>query len=85
MHPPHGPLKIGANRQITLPAELMRKLDLAPSDSVYVAMSDETEGALIVLPVERLVGWLDAGRRSDDGSRPDSLPLDGDGEGSERK
>ena len=38
---PRGPFKIGANRQITLPAELMRRIHLAPHDSVYVAMADD--------------------------------------------
>lgn len=63
MNPPHGPFKIGANRQITIPAELLKRIDLAPGDSVYVAMADDVEGSLIVVPVERLVGWIDAGRR----------------------
>ena len=62
MHPPHGPFRIGANRQITIPAELLKRIDLAPGDSVYVAMADDVDGALVVIPVERLVGWLDAGR-----------------------
>lgn len=64
MHPPHGPFRIGANRQITLPAELLGRLDLAPGDSVYVAMAEDVEGAMTVIPVERLVSWLDAGRRA---------------------
>lgn len=63
MNPPHGPFKIGANRQITIPAELLKRIDIAPGDSVYVAMADDVEGSLIVVPVERLVGWIDAGRR----------------------
>lgn len=63
VHPPHGPFRIGANRQITIPAELLKRIDLAPGDSVYVAMADDVDGALVVIPVEKLVGWLDAGRR----------------------
>ena len=58
VHPPHGPFKIGANRQITMPAELLKRIDLAPGDAVYVAMADDVEGALIVVPVERLVNWI---------------------------
>ena len=65
MQPPHGPIKIGANRQITLPAQLMRQIDLAPHDSVYVAMAEDVEGTLTVIPVEKLVGWIDAGQRHD--------------------
>lgn len=62
MQPPHGPIRIGANRQITLPAALMRQIDLVPQDSVYVAMAEDTE-TLMVIPVEKLVSWIDAGRR----------------------
>lgn len=64
VNPPHGPFKIGANRQITIPAELLKRIDLAPGDSVYFAMAVDVEGSLIVVPVERLVSWVDAGRRS---------------------
>ena len=65
MQPPYGPIKIGANRQITLPAALMRQVDLAPQDSIYVAMAEDTEETLMVIPVEKLVNWIDAGRRRD--------------------
>lgn len=73
MNPPHGPFKIGANRQITIPAELLKRIDLAPGDSVYVAVADDVEGSLIVVPVERLVSWIDAGRRSSFGSSAESV------------
>jgi AbrB family looped-hinge helix DNA binding protein len=65
--PPHGPFKIGANRQITLPAELLRRINLDPGDSVYVATTEEIEGALVVIPVEQLVTWIEAGRRQGHG------------------
>ncbi len=65
VQPPHGPIKIGTNRQITLPAALMRQIDLAPHDSVYVAVAEDDEGTLTVIPVEKLVNWIDAGRRRD--------------------
>ena len=65
MQPPYGPIKIGANRQITLPADLLRQIDLAPHDSVYVIKADDTEDTLTVVPVEILVRWLEAGRRLD--------------------
>lgn len=61
MQPPYGPFRIGANRQVTLPAELMKQIRLAPGDSVYVAVSESVEGALVVVPVERLVSWIDKG------------------------
>ena len=65
MQPPYGPIRIGNNRQITLPANLMRQIDLAPHDSVYVAIAEESEGTLMVIPVEKLVTWLDVGRRQE--------------------
>lgn len=68
MQPPHGPFKIGANRQITLPAELLGRLQLDAGDSVYVAQADDDSGTLLVIPVEKLVAWLDAGRNSDTSS-----------------
>jgi antitoxin component of MazEF toxin-antitoxin module len=52
--------------QITIPAELVKRIDLAPGDSVYVAIADDIDGALTVVPVERLVGWIDAGRRTEE-------------------
>ena len=67
---PHGPIKIGTNRQITLPAALMRQIDLEPHDSVYVAMAEDAEGTLMVIPVEKLVGWIDAGRRREEPRMP---------------
>ena len=76
MNPPHGPFKIGANRQITIPAELLKRIDLAPGDSVYVAMADDVEGALVVVPVERLVGWIDAGRRASTDQAATAVPED---------
>ena len=65
MHPPHGPLKIGANRQITLPSDLLKRVDLTPGDSVYVSLAEEIADSLLVIPVEKLVSWIDAGRRQD--------------------
>lgn len=65
MQPPYGPIKIGANRQITLPAQLLKQIDLAPHDSVYVIKADDTQDTLMVVPVEMLVSWLEAGRRQD--------------------
>lgn len=82
MHPPHGPFKIGANRQITIPAELLNRMDLAPGDSVYVAVAEHVEGALLVVPVEKVVSWIDAGRRSahlaDRGATGETPGPDGD-------
>ena len=63
MQPPHGPIKIGVNRQITLPAALMRRVDLEPHDSVYVAAANDADGTLTVIPVEKLVSWIESGRR----------------------
>lgn len=65
MQPPYGPIKIGANGQITLPAQLLKQIDLAPHDSVFVIKAEDTEDTLMVVPVEILVRWLEAGRRQD--------------------
>lgn len=63
MQAPHGPFKISRNRQVTIPAELMRQLDLAPGDSVYVVSTADSERSLVLLPVEVVVSWLETGRR----------------------
>lgn len=81
MHPPHGPIKITANRQVTLPADVLRQLDLAPGDSVYVAVAESPKGSLTVMPVELVVQWMSAGRREPhgDGDQVDSGPNPDDG------
>lgn len=84
VNPPHGPFKIGANRQITIPAELLKRIDLAPGDSVYVAMADDVEGALFVVAVERLVSWIDAGRQGSLASASDVDALDEQGDADRR-
>ena len=67
---PYGPKEIGKNRQIALPAELLTKVRLAVGDLVYVALADDPPGALIVLPVELVLTWLERGRG--DGSDTES-------------
>ena len=32
---------------------------------MYVVKAEDIEGALLVIPVEKLVSWIDAGRRQD--------------------
>lgn len=64
MQAPHGPFKISSNRQVTIPAELLRQLNLSPGDFVYVIASEDFEKSLLLTPVEVVVGWLDAGRLS---------------------
>lgn len=65
MHDPHGPHKITVNGQVTLPAELLRQTPLDPGGSVYVAMAEEIEGALIVVPAETVRNMLNAGQGVD--------------------
>ena len=81
MNPPHGPLKIGANRQITLPADLMRRINLEAGDSVYVAVSDDMPELLHVIPVEVLVTWLETGRRGEADARGERPASDRDESG----
>ncbi len=62
---PYGPSKIPKTRQITLPAELLRQLNIEIGDEVYVCKAEDIEGALTVVPVEVVVSWIDSGRRQD--------------------
>jgi len=62
MQPPHGPFKIRATRQIALPAELLKQINIEIGDSVYVSKAEDIEGALLVIPLEIVVSWIEAGR-----------------------
>ena len=65
MQPPHGPFKIRSTRQITLPAELLKQINIETGDYVYVSKAEDIEGALLVIPLERIVSWIGAGRLQD--------------------
>lgn len=77
---PYGPSKIPKNRQITLPAELLKQVDIEIGDEVFVCKAEDIEGALTVVPVEVIVSWIDSGRRQDAPSSPaedtDSVQLE---------
>lgn len=61
MNAPHGPHRIGRNRQVAPPAELMARVHLRPGDEEYLQVSDEPEGTLLVIPVEIATRWFEAG------------------------
>jgi hypothetical protein len=65
MSEPHGPIKISANRQIALPKALVERVRLEPGDYVYVLHSDVEPSSLVVVPVERVTEWMQAGRRQE--------------------
>lgn len=69
MSEPHGPIKISANRQIALPKALTDRVRLEPGDFVYVLQSDVEPAALLVVPVEWVTEWIQAGRRQDGRAR----------------
>lgn len=69
MSEPHGPIKINGNRQIALPKALMDRLNLQPEDSVYFLAEDSVQGALLVVPVERISEWIRRGREREAGDR----------------
>jgi len=65
---PFGPHRITLNRQVALPKTLMERVQLLPGDHVYFIEVEEHEGALLIVPVERLAAWIEQGRRAS-GSR----------------
>jgi antitoxin component of MazEF toxin-antitoxin module len=65
MYPPHGPHRIGQNRQVALPADLMKSVDLRPGDSVYLQANPDVRGTLLVVPMELATRWFEAGRQAD--------------------
>ncbi|MFL0177035.1 MULTISPECIES: AbrB/MazE/SpoVT family DNA-binding domain-containing protein [Mycobacteriaceae] len=62
MSEPYGPTKISGNRQVALPKALMDRLNLRPEDSVYFLADERVQGALLVVPVERISEWIRRGR-----------------------
>jgi AbrB family looped-hinge helix DNA binding protein len=62
---PHGPIKIAANRQISLPKALTDRLHLQSGDMVYVLLSDTEPHSLVIVPVERVSEWVRLGRAAE--------------------
>jgi AbrB family looped-hinge helix DNA binding protein len=80
MSEPHGPIKIGPNRQIALPKALLDRLHLQPGDQVFVLQGDSDASALVIVPLERVSEWIRLGRvaerqRSQD--EPERMQSDG--------
>lgn len=69
---PYGPREIGRNRQLALPADLLEAVRLAPGDQVFVALADDPPGALLVLPVDMVVRWIDRGLATPDEGHEDA-------------
>ena len=65
MHAPYGPHRIGQNRQVALPADLMRLVALEPGDQVYLQVNPDHEGTLVVVPVEIATRWFNLGRETE--------------------
>jgi hypothetical protein len=51
---PHGPIRVPQNRQIALPKELTDRIGLLADAAVYVSLSEEVPGALLVTPATLL-------------------------------
>lgn len=80
MSEPHGPIRISGNRQIALPKTLIDRVRLEPGDFVYVLQSDVEPSSLVVVPVERVTEWMQAGRRQAGrarATRPEEVDSDG--------
>lgn len=65
MSSPRGPHRIGQNRQVAIPADLMKMVDLRPGDEVYLQINPDLEGTLLVVPAEVATRWFEAGRRAE--------------------
>ena len=65
MSEPHGPIKIGPNRQIALPKALLDRLHLQPGDHVFALQSDSEPDGLVIVPVERVSEWIRLGRSAE--------------------
>ncbi|CPW24970.1 Hypothetical protein ERS075584_05143 [Mycobacteroides abscessus] len=47
----------------------MERLSLRPDDSVYALADDHVEGALLIVPVERVTEWQRLGRAQEAAER----------------
>jgi hypothetical protein len=65
MHTPYGPHKISQNRQLALPADMMRLARFEPGDSVYLLVNPDDPRTLLVVPVELAAAWFAEGRAQD--------------------
>lgn len=64
MNAPHGPHRIGQNRQVALPADLMKRVHLRPGDEVYLQVSDDPAGTLLLIPMEIATRWFERGKKA---------------------
>lgn len=77
MNAPHGPHRIGQNRQVALPAGLMSRVHLRPGDEVYLQVNEDPPGTLLVIPMEIATAWFEAGRQAvEHGAEHPRLPTE---------
>jgi antitoxin component of MazEF toxin-antitoxin module len=75
MTAPHGPHRIGQNRQVALPVDLMSRVHLRPGDEVYLQVNDDPPGTLLVIPMEIATKWFETGKRaSAHGAEDEAFP-----------
>jgi bifunctional DNA-binding transcriptional regulator/antitoxin component of YhaV-PrlF toxin-antitoxin module len=58
--------------QVTIPARILRAVDLEHEDTVYVGVNPEDPRTIILVPGTLFDAWVHKGRRVDDGSDPAS-------------
>lgn len=56
---PYGPHKIAQNGQVVIPKEVLKRVRLAPGESVYVTAR---EGIVELVPASMLSEWVRRGR-----------------------
>lgn len=61
---PYGPHKIAQNGQVVIPRDVLKRVNLSPGESVYVAARD---GIVELVPAATLSEWVRRGRPN----RPD--------------
>jgi AbrB family looped-hinge helix DNA binding protein len=61
---PYGPHKIAQNGQVVIPKDVLKRANLSPGESVYVAAR---EGIVELVPASTLREWVRRGRAD----RPD--------------
>jgi bifunctional DNA-binding transcriptional regulator/antitoxin component of YhaV-PrlF toxin-antitoxin module len=62
---PYGPHRVTANRQVAIPKDLMDRLRLRVGDQIYFMENTDRPGTLMIVPVDLMVRWLEAGASRD--------------------
>lgn len=65
LRPPSGPHKINQHYQVTIPEDVRGLVKLGKGDEVYLQVQESPPGTVLIIPMELMARWVDAGRSLD--------------------